>query len=133
MNLERLHKYRELSELSDCIAEQLEAKEVHDAVIGDSGAPAFSKVTRAVEGYVHGLGTIKLLSEQHKICAEMQYIENYISAIPIWKYRRALEMYCLDMTRSWTWPQISEKLNCSGDIRRNIANYLKKLPDPEEM
>lgn len=53
-----LAKYRTLAERLECIEEQLEHHEVHDVVIGDSGAPAYSKVTKPVEGYIHGVGTI---------------------------------------------------------------------------
>lgn len=130
MKLDDLSRYRALEERYICVSEQLEGKlRVHDTVTGDSGAPAYSKVTKPVEGYIHGVGTVTLLREQSDLLRAMQMIEDYISAIPLQKYRRALELYCCDTSRKWTWNQIQEKLNITGDLRRNIANYLSKISE----
>lgn len=132
MTIADLNKYHDYSELFDCVTEQLQSKFVHDTVWGDSGEPAHEKVSRSVEGYVHGYGVVKLIATQHECEAKMQDIEDYIKAIPKKLYREALTMYCLDTEHKYAWSQIAEILGYKGELRRNIANYLKQLTDCEE-
>lgn len=121
-----LNKYRTLAQRLECIEEQLERREVHDVVIGDSGAPAYSKLTKPVEGYIHGMGTVSLLAEKAKCQREMQEIDDYIAAIPVTTVRRALELYCLDDCE-YTWLEVADKLKYEGDLRRYCTRYLERL------
>lgn len=117
-----LAKYRVLAERLECIEEQLERKEVHDVVIGNSGAPAYSKVTKSIEGYPLDNKTQALLLEKAKSLKEMQAIEDYIYAIPSRRERNALKIYCLECkeekTRDgeyikkvyYTWQEVAEKM-----------------------
>lgn len=52
MKLADITHYKTLQETLECIENQLEKKKVYDAVQGNSGAPAYSKVTKKVEGYI---------------------------------------------------------------------------------
>lgn len=132
MKIADLYEYRKLSEEYDCASEQLEYKHSKDSVYGDSGEPAHEKITRSVEGYIHGVGTISLLRKKSECKRKMQEIEEYIYAIPVKIYREALKKYCLDMKRKYKWEELAEQLDYDGDLRRNIANYLAKISDCEK-
>lgn len=123
-----LSRYRTLAERLECIEEQLERKEVHDVVVGNSGAPAYSKVTKPVEGYIHGMGTVSLLAEKSKCIKEMEGIESFIAAIPVSHVRKALSLFCLDEKR-YTWQEVADKFGYEGDIRRACSRYLDKITD----
>ena len=127
MKITELHKYRELSEMLDCIELQLEAKEVHDAVLGDSGEPAYEQVTKPVEGYIHGIGSIRLLQEKRRIEAAMSDIQGFIAAIPVTKIRTALELYCLN-AKPLTWRQVAHMMSDEeNSLSKAVGRYLKQI------
>ncbi|MBR1750910.1 MAG: hypothetical protein IJ740_08530 [Ruminococcus sp.] len=125
-----LSRYRKLAERLECIEEQLEHKEVHDAVIGDSGAPAYSKVTKPVEGYIHGFGTVSLLAEKAACLHKMESIVDYILAIPSSRVRRALKLYCLSDT-TMTWQEVAEKMG-ERDCRALVKTVERCLAKIEQ-
>ena len=126
MKLAEITCYNALKEKLECIDKQLEKKKVYDAVQGNSGAPAYSKVTKKVEGYIHGQGTINLIDEQKKVKAQMSEIERIVAVIPKTIYRTALEMLIYQGYK--TWAEIGDTLQLDGEnLRRNIANYLEKV------
>lgn len=126
MKLADITNYKTLKEKLECIENQLEKKKVYDAVQGNSGAPAYSKVTKKVEGYIHGEGTIDLIDKQKKVKSQMVEIERIVAGIPKTIYRTALEMMIYQGYK--TWAEIGDTLQLDGDnLRRNIANYLDKV------
>lgn len=119
-------KYKQLQEKLECIENQLYKRKVYDSVQGSSGAPAYSKVTKKVEGYIHGEGSINLIAAQKDVKRQIAEIDIFIAGIPITEYRRALEMLCYEGFK--TWEEVGDAMQTDGDnLRRNINNYLKKL------
>lgn len=119
-------KYKELTDKLECIENQLYKRKVYDSVQGSSGAPAYSKVTKKVEGYIHGEGSINLIAAQKLAKKQIAEIDIFIAGIPITEYRRALEMLCYENYK--TWEEVGDAMQTDGDnLRRNINNYLKKL------
>lgn len=111
MKISDLRQYRKNAELLECIDNQLERELVADTVQGDSGAPAHERITKPVEGYIHGMGTVLLLTEKSRLRAAQCEIERYISAIPNSRVRKALELYCLDLSgRAPTWETVADKM-----------------------
>lgn len=111
MKISDLRQYRKNAELLECIESQLERQAVADTVQGDSGAPAHERITKPVEGYIHGMGTVSLLTEKSRLRAAQREIERYISAIPNSRVRKALELYCLDLSgRAPTWETVAARL-----------------------
>lgn len=126
MKLADITHYKTLQETLECIENQLEKKKVYDAVQGNSGAPAYSKVTKKVEGYIHGEGTIDLIDKRKKVKSQMAEIERIVAGIPKTLYRTALEMMIYQNYK--TWAEIGDTLQLDGEnLRRNIANYLDKV------
>lgn len=128
MKINDLHKYHALAEMLECVEEQLEHKQVHDAVLGDSGEPAHEQVTKPVEGYIHGIGTVSLLAEKRRIEHDMKLIRAYIAAVPITRIRKALELYCMAEKR-YTWAMVADELGEIDDIclRQAVSRYIKHL------
>lgn len=126
MKLADITHYKTLQETLECIENQLEEKKVYDVVQGNSGAPAYSKVTKKIEGYLFGEGTIDLIDKQKEVKFKMAEIERIVAGIPKTIYRTALEMMIYQGYK--TWAEIGDALQLDGDnLRRNIANYLKKV------
>lgn len=109
MKIQNLNKYRELYDKLECIDGQLADKQVYDAVLGDSGEPAYEQVVKPVEGYIHGIGTVSLLTEKRRVEGEMMAIKAYIAAIPVSKIRKALELYCLS-EKKISWEKVADAL-----------------------
>lgn len=126
MSIVDIEQYHQLAEILECIDEQLAEKKVHDVVIGDSGYPAYSKVTKQIEGYIHGIGSISLLEERKKTLAKMKAISDYISAIPVTTIRNALKLYYIE-DQHYTWQEVADELGYEGDLRRYCLRYLAKL------
>lgn len=126
MKINDLHKYHALAEMLECVEGQLADKQVHDAVLGDSGEPAHEQVTKPVEGYIHGIGTVSLLHEKRRIERDMRRIREYIAAVPVTRIRKALELYCLSENRM-TWAAVAEQLEELDDccLRQAVARYVK--------
>lgn len=124
MKIKTLSRYNELKQELESIEEQLHPKKVYDSVQASSGAPAYSKITRKVEGYIHGKGTINLLMEQSAHIKQMHLIEEFIRDIGSSDIRKALELYVYD---NLTWEEVANELNISGDIGRRVARYLKPI------
>ena len=126
MKLADITHYKTLQETLECIENQLEKKKVYDAVQGNSGAPAYSKVTKKIEGYLFGEGTIDLIDKQKEVKFKMAEIERIVAGIPKTLYRTALEMMIYQNYK--TWAEIGDTLQLDGEnLRRNIANYLDKV------
>ncbi len=104
-----LRKYHAYAERLECIEEQLESKRVHDAVLGDSGEPAHECITKPVEGYIHGMGTVSLLAEKARCRASMNEIERYILGIEEKRIRTALKLYCM-ADKKMTWQEVAAEM-----------------------
>lgn len=119
-------RYKQLQGELECVENQLHKRKVYDSVQGSSGAPAYSKVTKKVEGYIHGKGSVDLIMAQKDINRQIAEIDIFIAGIPIHDYRRALEMLCYEGFK--TWEEVGDAMQTDGDnLRRNVANYLKRL------
>lgn len=130
MKTKDLYKYHELSERLECVQDQLEQKHVHDVVYGDSGAPAHSKVTKSVDGYIHGAGTVSLLAEESRLKSELDKIEKFILAIPIKRIKDALKIYCL-LDHRRTWPQVANEIGeeSPDGLRKAVERYLEEVEE----
>lgn len=118
-------KYRKLQGELDCVENQLSRRKVRDEVQGSRPAPSYEKGTVIVEGYIHGKGTIDLLSEKSSLKKQIAEIDIFIAAIPITEYREAMEMLCY---KGYDFNDVGDAMQTDGDnLRRNINNYLKKL------
>lgn len=131
MKIDELRLYRKYAERLDCIDEQLEHHEAHDAVLGDSGEPAHEQVTKPVQGYIHGVGTVSLLAEKRRCKRAMEDIELYILAIPEERIRRALLLYCKHKT---TWEKVASEIGeCNGDtLQRAVSRALSAIEQGEQ-
>ena len=119
-------RYKQLQDKLECIENQLYKRKVYDSVQGSSGSPAYSKVTKKVEGYIHGEGSINLIDAQKDVKRKIAEIDIFIAGIPIHDYRRALEMLCYEGFK--TWEEVGDAMQTDGDnLRRNINNYLKRV------
>ena len=119
-------RYKQLQGELECVENQLHKRKVYDSVQGSSGAPAYSKVTKKVEGYIHGKGSVDLIMAQKDIKQQIAEIDIFIAGIPITEYRRALEMLCYEGFK--TWEEVGDAMQTDGDnLRRNVANYLKRV------
>lgn len=125
MKIKELSKYRELAERLECIDGQLADKQVYDAVLGDSGEPAYEQVVKPVEGYIHGIGTVSLLQEKRRIEHDMRLIREYIAAIPVSRIRKALELYCLS-EKKHTWGNVADALEEDDEqaLRMAVVRYI---------
>ena len=128
MKIQGLNKYRELYDKLECIDGQLADKQVYDAVLGDSGEPAYEQVVRPVEGYIHGIGTVSLLTEKRRVEGEMMAIKAYIAAIPVSKIRKALELYCLS-EKKISWEKVADALGeYDGQaLRMAVVRYISQF------
>lgn len=131
MKIDELREYRKYAERLDCIEGQLEHHEVHDAVLGDSGEPAHEQVTKPVEGYIHGIGTVSLLTEKKRCERAMECIELYILAIPEERIRKALLLYCKNKT---TWEKVANEIGeDNGDtLQRAVSRALYAIEQNEQ-
>lgn len=127
MKIQDLSKYRELYDKLECIDGQLANKQVYDAVLGDSGEPAYEQVVKPVEGYIHGIGTISLLTEKRRVEGEMMAIKAYIAAIPVSKIRKALEIYCLS-EKKISWEKVADALGEDDGqaLRMAVVRYISQ-------
>lgn len=127
MKIQNLSKYRELYDKLECIDGQLADKQVYDAVLGDSGEPAYEQVVKPVEGYIHGIGTVSLLTEKRRVEGEMMAIKAYIAAIPVSKIRKALEIYCLS-EKKISWEKVADALgeNDGQALRMAVVRYIRQ-------
>lgn len=125
MKIQDLSKYRELYDKLECIDGQLADKQVYDAVLGDSGEPAYEQVLKPVEGYIHGIGTVSLLTEKRRVEGEMLAIKAYIAAIPVSKIRKALEIYCLS-EKKISWEKVADALGEDDGqaLRMAVVRYI---------
>lgn len=128
MKIQGLNKYRELYDKLECIDGQLADKQVYDAVLGDSGEPAYEQVVRPVEGYIHGIGTVSLLTEKRRVEGEMMAIKAYIAAIPVSKIRKALEIYCLS-EKKISWEKVADALGEDDGqaLRMAVVRYISQF------
>ena len=128
MKIQDLSKYRELYDRLECIDSQLADKQVYDAVLGDSGEPAYEQVVKPVEGYIHGVGTVSLLTEKRRVEGEMMAIKAYIAAIPVSKIRKALELYCLS-EKKISWEKVADVLGeYDGQaLRMAVVRYISQF------
>lgn len=127
MKIQDLSKYRELYDKLECIDGQLADKQVSDAVLGDSGEPAYEQVVKPVEGYIHGIGTVSLLAEKRRVEGEMLAIKAYIAAIPVSKIRKALEIYCLS-EKKISWEKVADALGEDDGqaLRMAVVRYIRQ-------
>lgn len=127
MKIQDLSKYRELYDKLECIDGQLADKQVYDAVLGDSGEPAYEQVVKPVEGYIHGIGTVSLLTEKRRVEGEMMAIKAYIAAIPVSKIRKALEIYCLS-EKKISWEKVADALGEDDGqaLRMAVVRYIRQ-------
>lgn len=127
MKIQELSKYRELYDRLECIDGQLADKQVYDAVLGDSGEPAYEQVVKPVEGYIHGIGTVSLLTEKRRVEGEMMAIKAYIAAIPVSKIRKALELYCLS-EKKISWEKVADALGEDDGqaLRMAVVRYIRQ-------
>lgn len=127
MKIQDLNKYRELYDKLECIDGQLADKQVYDAVLGDSGEPAYEQVVKPVEGYIHGIGTVSLLTEKRRVESEMMAIKAYIAAIPVSKIRKALEIYCLS-EKKISWEKVADALEEDDGqaLRMAVVRYISQ-------
>ena len=128
MKIQDLSKYRELYDKLECIDGQLADKQVYDAVLGDSGEPAYEQVVKPVEGYIHGIGTVSLLTEKRRVESEMMAIKAYIAAIPVSKIRKALELYCLS-EKKISWEKAADALGEDDGqaLRMAVVRYISQF------
>ena len=128
MKIQDLSKYRELYDKLECIDGQLADKQVYDAVLGDSGEPAYEQVVKPVEGYIHGIGTVSLLTEKRRVEGEMMAIKAYIAAIPVSKIRKALEIYCLS-EKKISWEKVADALDEDDGqaLRMAVVRYISQF------
>lgn len=128
MKIQELSKYRELYDKLECIDGQLADKQVYDAVLGDSGEPAYEQVVKPVEGYIHGIGTVSLLTEKRRVEGEMMAIKAYIAAIPVSKIRKALELYCLS-EKKISWEKVADALGEDDGqaLRMAVVRYISQF------
>lgn len=128
MKIQDLSKYRELYDKLECIDGQLADKQVYDAVLGDSGEPAYEQVVKPVEGYIHGVGTVSLLTEKRRVEGEMLAIKAYIAAIPVSKIRKALEIYCLS-EKKISWEKVADVLGEDDGqaLRMAVVRYISQF------
>lgn len=127
MKIQDLSKYRKLYDKLECIDGQLADKQVYDAVLGDSGEPAYEQVVKPVEGYIHGVGTVSLLTEKRRVEGEMLAIKAYIAAIPVSKIRKALEIYCLS-EKKISWEKVADALGEDDGqaLRMAVVRYIRQ-------
>lgn len=127
MKIQDLNKYRELYDKLECIDGQLADKQVYDAVLGDSGEPAYEQVVKPVEGYIHGIGTVSLLTEKRRVEGEMMAIKAYIAAIPVSKIRKALELYCLS-EKKISWEKVADAIGEDDGqaLRMAVVRYIRQ-------
>lgn len=128
MKIQDLNKYRELYDKLECIDGQLADKQVYDAVLGDSGEPAYEQVVKPVEGYIHGIGTVSLLTEKRRVEGKMMAIKAYIAAIPVSKIRKALEIYCLS-EKKISWERVADALGEDDGqaLRMAVVRYISQF------
>lgn len=126
MKIEELRQHRALTEMLDCVDRQLESKEIHDAVLGDSGEPAHEQVTVSVEGYIHGIGTINLLVQRKELERRIAEIDDYIAAIPVYRVRKALELNCKE---GLSWRNTAHAMGEESEValQRYVARYIKQI------
>lgn len=127
MKIQDLCKYRELYDKLECIDGQLADKQVYDAVLGDSGEPAYEQVVKPVEGYIHGIGTVSLLTEKRRIEDELMAIKAYIAAIPVSRIRKALELYCLS-DKKISWEKVADVFGEDDGqaLRMAVVRYIRQ-------
>lgn len=128
MKVEELRKYRDNLETLECIRRKLNIKEEVTCVQASSGPPSYSKVTRKEVGYIHGLGTVSLLSEQSRLLSENEDIKNFIESIPKKKFYEALKLYCLDEDlENPSWRDVADILGIDDEqsLARSIRRYLR--------
>lgn len=128
MTIRELAKHRENLEVIECIDRKLALNEAHICVQGSAGAPSYEKRAKTDRGYIHGLGTVSLLSEKSRLEKENQAIEEYINSIPKRRVYKALYHYCLDDSlNDPTWDEVAivmEEKNTEA-LRKYVEKYLK--------
>lgn len=130
MKIHDLKKYQDYAEELECVEAQLAGKYVCDSVLGDSGEPAHEQVSKPVEGYIHGLGTVSLLVEEAHLMRKMAEIEEYIAAIPVTRIRKALEIYCYsEKSKKMTWGKVADKMGevDENNLRKAVERYLCQI------
>lgn len=129
MTIKDLRKYRENLEKLACIERQLERRYTSETVQGSQSAPSYEKVSRTVDGYIHGAGTVSLLAEKSRLVHENERIEEFIFAIPKDRIFKALFHYCIDEDiEDPTWDEVADMLNEDSDsLRKYVERKLKKM------
>lgn len=130
MKIGDLYKYRENLEKLECIERQLNRRYTSETVEGSTGAPNFEKVSRIVEGYIHGAGTVSLLAEKSKLLHENEQIEDFIFAIPKKRIYKALKYYCLDdKLNNPKWNDVAEIMGepDARTLHKAVERYLEKI------
>lgn len=127
MKISELRRYRTLADELECVEEQIDKKKVYDSVQGNSGAPAYSKVTKSIEGLVHGEETRDLIKLERRIKRDMDYIETYIAGIIRGDIRKALTLYCINGYK--TWEEVADTMGFEDwrNLRRNVQNELDRI------
>ncbi len=130
MTIRDLRKYRENLEKLECIERQLNRRYTSETVEGSTGAPSFEKVSRTVDGYIHGAGTVSLLAEKSKLLHENEQIEDFIFAIPKKRIYEALYHYCLNTDlENPTWKDVAKEVGepDARALHKAIERYLKDI------
>lgn len=127
MKISELRRYRTLADELECVEEQIDKKKVYDSVQGNSGAPAYSKVTKSIEGLVHGEETRDLIKLERRIKRDMDFIETYIAGIIRSDIRKALTLYCINGYK--TWEEVADTMGFEDwrNLRRNVQNELDRI------
>lgn len=128
MTIRELVKHRENLEVIECIDRKLALNEAHICVQGSAGAPSFEKRAKTDRGYIHGLGTVSLLTEKSRLEKENRAIEEYINSIPKRRVYKALYHYCLDDSlNDPTWDEVAIVMGEKNTeaLRKYVEKYLK--------
>lgn len=128
MTIKDLRKYRDNIEKLACIERQLERRYTSETVQGSQGAPSYEKVSRIVDGYIHGAGTVSLLAEKSKLIHENEKIEEFIYSTR-GRLFDALFYYCIDeRLNKPTWNEVARMMGEKDDdaLKKFVKYHLKK-------
>lgn len=129
-----LRKYRAICAEIHQIESKLTGSRIHvkDSVKSAAKHP-YSVHNVPIEGDVYESSSPALLAKFKRLLWERGVIEDFISSIPEYKVRRALEIYCLEPLgedmEAPSWEKVADALadGSTGDsIRKSVERFLKK-------
>lgn len=134
MKIKDLRQYRTICAEIDYIDSKLKGSKIHvsDSVQSAAKHP-YSLHNVRIEGDIYERSSPSLLAKRQDLIAQKESIEQFINSIPIFKIRRALELYCIEPLGenlvSPTWEDVADAMadgSTAAALKMAAKRFLEK-------